>query len=120
VHADPTIEEPVMNPAELIPGVRDALTVRRVFGDPYERDGVTVIPAAVVRGAAAGGSGRPEGRQQGERGGFGLAARPAGAYVVKNGTVSWQPAVDVDRIVALGVLGWVVVAWTLGRAVRRR
>jgi uncharacterized spore protein YtfJ len=34
----------------LIEGHRDAVTVKRVFGEPYERNGVTVIPAASVVG----------------------------------------------------------------------
>ncbi|MGY1808306.1 spore germination protein GerW family protein [Blastococcus sp. SYSU D00669] len=111
-----------MTVSELIPTVRDALTVRRVFGEPYERDGVTVIPAAVVRGGGGGGSGRQGGEQEGEGegGGFGLIARPAGALVVKDGEVTWQPAVDVNRVVGVGVLGWVVVSWLVARAVRRR
>jgi uncharacterized spore protein YtfJ len=29
---------------------RDAISVRKVFGDPVERDGVTVIPAARIAG----------------------------------------------------------------------
>jgi hypothetical protein len=29
--------------------------VRRVYGDPYERNGVTLIPAAQVAGGAGGG-----------------------------------------------------------------
>ena len=109
-----------MNLSELIPTVRDALTVRRVFGEPYERDGVTVIPAAVVRGGGGGGSGRQAGDQEGEGGGFGLLARPAGAYVVKNGAVTWQPAVDLNRIVGVSVVGWVAAAWLIARALRRR
>ena len=60
---------------------KDALTVRRVFGDPYEKNGVTVIPAARVQGGAGGGDGTgPEGGGKGS--GFGLSARPAGAYVI--------------------------------------
>lgn len=34
---------------------RDAITAQRVFGDPVERDGVVVIPAAAVRGGGGGG-----------------------------------------------------------------
>jgi hypothetical protein len=61
---------------------RDVLTVRRVFGDPIERDGVTVIPAANVRGGGGGGGGEgPNG--QGSGGGFGVSATPAGAYVIR-------------------------------------
>jgi uncharacterized spore protein YtfJ len=31
---------------------KDAITVRRVYGDPFEKNGVTVIPAARVQGGA--------------------------------------------------------------------
>jgi hypothetical protein len=40
--------------------------------------------------------------------------------VIKDRAVSWQPAVDVNRIVAVAVLGWVAVAWLLARGLRRR
>ncbi len=106
---------------DLATSLRDTMTVARVFGEPYERDGVTIIPAAAVRGAAGGRSGRKEqSGDEGEGGGLGLVARPAGAYVIKDGTVTWHPAVDVNRIVTLGVLGSVTVAWVLARALRRR
>ena len=38
--------DPVM---ENIRGTYDALNVRRVFGDPYQVDGVTVIPVRARR-----------------------------------------------------------------------
>jgi len=40
---------------DLLQGARDALTVRRVYGEAIERDGVTVIPAAMVIGGGGGG-----------------------------------------------------------------
>ena len=72
-----------MDPNELVQQARDALTVKRVFGDPYERDGVTVIPAALICGGAGGGRGEGstpdgEGSGSGSGGGFGLAAKLAG------------------------------------------
>jgi uncharacterized spore protein YtfJ len=86
---------------ELLLGVRDAIAVRRVFGDPVEREGVTVIPAAAVRGGGGGG-----GDAAGNGGGgFGLQGRPVGAYVIRNGEVTWQPALDPVRT----QLGWQVV-----------
>jgi uncharacterized spore protein YtfJ len=110
-----------MRLSEMVTTLRDAMTVSRVFGEPYERDGVTLIPAAAVRGGAGGGTGtKGETGEEGEGGGFGLTARPAGAYVIKDGTVTWHPAVDVNRIVATAVVGWVVGAWLVARAVRRR
>jgi uncharacterized spore protein YtfJ len=107
--------------AESLGSARDAMTVSRVFGEPYERDGVTLIPAATIRGGAGGGSGTSGGSgEEGEGGGMGLVARPAGAYVIHGGTVTWQPAVDVNRIVTVAVLGWVVAAWLLARSRHRR
>jgi len=75
-------------------GVRDVFTVKRVYGDPYERDGVTVIPAAIVIGGGGGGVGEDLERGQGGGTGFGIFARPVGAYVVRDGTVKWEPAID--------------------------
>ena len=39
-----------MDVHEVLNQARDAMTVKRVFGDPYEKDGVTVIPVANVMG----------------------------------------------------------------------
>ena len=44
-----------MDVQELTAQARDALTVKRVFGEPYEKDGLTIIPAARVQGAVGGG-----------------------------------------------------------------
>ena len=59
-----------MEARELIEGVREALSVRQVFGEPVERDGVTVIPAATVIGGGGGGGGgsRAPGRHKVEAG----------------------------------------------------
>jgi len=86
---------------ENVRGVRDTLSARRVFGDPYEMDGCTVIPVAKVMGGAGGGGG--EGNKEGESGtgfgtGFGLQAQPVGVYQVRNGEVVWKPAIDVTRL----------------------
>lgn len=98
---------------DLVTTARDAITVRRVFAEPYERDGVTLVAAARVSGGAGGGGGHDQGGQEGEGGGFGVQARPAGAYVIKNGSVTWMPAVDVNRV--LTVLGAIAVAFLLSR-----
>jgi uncharacterized spore protein YtfJ len=44
-----------MKVAELATTIRDAITVSRLFAEPYEKDGVTVIAAATVAGGAGGG-----------------------------------------------------------------
>jgi uncharacterized spore protein YtfJ len=110
-----------------IEGIKDVMTVRRLFGDAYEIDGVTVIPVAVVRGGAGGGGGEGTGDQNGTVGsgvgggmGFGINARPVGVYVVKNGEVTWQPAVDVMRIVVGGQFLALVAILAVRSLFRRR
>lgn len=101
---------------------KDTLTVRRVFGEPYEKDGVTVIPAARVAGGGGAGSGQDEKGPQGEGGGFGMNATPAGAFVIREGKVRWQPAVDPNRVfsaVAAVVIAVVLTrGWVLSRLAR--
>jgi uncharacterized spore protein YtfJ len=98
---------------ELMSNARDTVSVKRVFAEPYEKDGVTIIAAASVAGGAGGGSGHDDHGQEGEGGGIGMAGRPAGAYVIKEGNVMWRPAVDVNRLLA--VLGAVLVTYLLTR-----
>jgi uncharacterized spore protein YtfJ len=88
--------------SDLIGKTRDMLTVERVFGDPIEQGDTLVIPVAVVRGMGGGGGGGGE-NVRGEQGvgegvGYGLSARPVGVYVMRDGSVRWQPAFDVQRI----------------------
>jgi uncharacterized spore protein YtfJ len=109
-----------MEVQDVIAQARDALTVKRVFGEPYEKDGVTIIPAARVQGAAGGGSGEdPQSQGQGSGSGFAIAARPVGAFVIRDGELSWRPAVDVTRI-ALGGQVVAVVALLTVRAIIKR
>ena len=97
-----------MNALETINGARDAITVRRVYGDPYQEEGVTVIPAANVMGGGGGG-----GDTLGNGGGgFGLSARPAGAWVIRDGDVQWRPALDINRLVLAGQIVAIVALLT--------
>jgi uncharacterized spore protein YtfJ len=105
-----------MDVQSVIAQARDAVSVNRVFGDPYEKDGVTFIPAARIGGGAGGGGGEgemPQGGGNGKAGtgkgfgsGYGLTGKPAGAYVIRGDRVTWQPAVDVNRV----ILGAQIVA----------
>ena len=91
----------------LLQGYRDAVTVRRIYGDPVERDGVTVVPAAAVIGGTGGGV-----DEKGNGGGgFGLPGRPVGAWVIHEGQATWKPAIDVDRLVLFGFLLGLVLAF---------
>jgi len=104
-----------MDVQELITGVRDSISVKRVYGDPYEKNGLTVIPAAAVRGGGGGGTGVHEGDETGAGGGFGVQARPSGAWIIEGDTVTWKPAVDVNRIVLGGQLVALAAILVTGR-----
>src|SRR6266542_1411295 len=86
----------VMKPMERVAQAKDAITVRRGFGDPIERGG-----GQDAEGAGGGGSG------------FGLTARPVGAFVVNEGDVRWEPALDLNRTILMGQIGFIVavLAW---------
>jgi uncharacterized spore protein YtfJ len=91
---------------DMIASAKDAITVSKVFGEPFEKDGMTFIPAARVMGGGGGGTGQDDDGQLGEGGGFGMNGRPAGAFVIRNGEVTWRPAVDPNTV----VVGLVIVA----------
>jgi uncharacterized spore protein YtfJ len=97
-----------MQVEELISSARDVVSVKRVYGEPYEKNGLTVIPAATVRGGGGGGSGESEGGEPQGGGGFGMVARPSGAWIIEDGDATWKPAIDVNRI----VLGGQIIAMT--------
>jgi uncharacterized spore protein YtfJ len=110
-----------MDVQDLIGQARDALTVKRVFGEPYEKDGVTIIPAARVQGGAGAGGGEdPEGQGTGSGSGFGMTARPVGAFVIRDGELSWRPAVDVTRIALGGQLVAIVALLTVRAIIKAR
>jgi hypothetical protein len=100
-----------MDVQSLVEQARDTLGARREYGEPYERDGVTIIPASSVRGGGGGTDDEDHGG-----GGFGLTAKPSGAWVIKGGEVTWKPAVDAGRI----IVGAELVAAAALLARRRR
>ncbi len=102
-----------MKVEDLTASAQDAITVKKVFSEPLERDGLTLITAARVRGGAGGGGGHDQGGQEGEGGGFGMAAHPAGAYVLRGDKVTWRPAVDVNRLAM--TVGAVLITFLITR-----
>jgi uncharacterized spore protein YtfJ len=106
---------------DVLAQARDALTVKRVFGEPYEKDGITVIPAARVQGGAGAGGGEdPQGQGKGSGSGFGMTARPVGAFIIRDGDLSWRPAVDVNQIVLGGQVVAVVALLTVRAIIKAR
>ena len=101
-----------MNIQEILAKAQDTVTVKRVYGVPFEKDGLTIIPAAEVAGG--GGGGGPDGTGGGV--GYGVKARPVGAFVIKDGAVRWEPAIDATRLALRGML-IPIVAMLVGRSI---
>jgi hypothetical protein len=75
---------------DLVTTARDAITVRRVYGEPVTENGVTVIPAASVWGGGGGG-GRDQQGQEGQGGGFGLQLAPSAPTSSKTAMCAGRP-----------------------------
>ena len=118
-----------MGNTDVLDAVREAVGragADAVFGEPVHHDGIVVLPVARVSGGGGGGEGeggptdakRPEAMGRGNGGGFGVSARPVGAFVIRDGAVSWRPAVDVNKVI-LGAQVVVVVGLLVLRAALR-
>jgi uncharacterized spore protein YtfJ len=105
-----------MNIDELLSRAGDQMGIHRVFGEPIERDGVTVVPVAMVMGGGGGGSGPDASGNVGAGGGFGVCARAIGAYEIRDGRLRFVPVVDILPFAMLGM----AVVRTVGGALRRR
>jgi uncharacterized spore protein YtfJ len=115
-----------MNTRELLDRVAENLSVQRSFGAAYEREGLLIIPVALVAGGGGGGEGpmrppstgparvieaeepaKPAAADSqppiGTGGGFGGLVLPVGVYVVKGDQVRWAPAYDATLIVLTGL-----------------
>ena len=90
-----------MNVQEILEKAQDTVTVTRVYGIPIEKDGLTIIPAASFSGGGGGGGGPAD---SGGGVGYGVRARPVGAFVIKDGQVRWEPAIDATRLGLRGML----------------
>jgi len=103
---------------ELMAKTSKSMSAKRAFGKPIESNGTTIIPVAKIWGGGGGGEGgSAEMDSEGTGAGFGVMARPIGAYVVKDDQVTWRPAVDLMRVL-IGAL--VVAALAMVLAVLRR
>jgi len=132
----PEEAEAEMDTSQLFSSMQEQMDARRVFGEPIERGGVTVIPVAAVMSGAGGGLGdgrvasrpsdldlgdaREPGGAEAAGGGFGLVARPIGAWVIRDGDVHWRPALDLNWVVAGGQLLSAVAVVSICLAIRRR
>ena len=105
-----------MRVMDIVNEAKGAMRASAVFGDPFEKNGVTIIPAARISGGAGGGGDESE-RQAGGVG-FGVSSRPVGAFVIKGEDVSWQPALDLNRVILMGQVVAIAALLTLRTIVK--
>ncbi len=101
---------------ETLTSTLEGMKPKQVFGEPIERDGALFLPAAKVRGGGGGGNDN----EGAGGGGFGLTAKPAGMYVIRDGNASWEPALDLNRVILGGQLVGVFALFVIWRIFRRR
>ena len=110
-----------MDVEEILEKARSALGPDRVYGEPVECDGVTVIPAAKIAGG--GGGGGDESDSGGGGGGFGVSARPIGAFVIgPGGSVKWKGVFDLNKAIMGGQIvgiAFFMFAWLAERSKAR-
>lgn len=99
-----------MRVMDVVNEAKGAMRASEVFGTPYEKNGVTIIPAARIAGGAGGGGDQQNPQAGGV--GFGVASRPVGAFVIKDGEVRWQPALDLNRVILMGQVVAIVALLT--------
>jgi hypothetical protein len=90
-----------MTTNDILDRAASVLSANRVFAPSEKGDGITVIPAATVRGGGGGGGGGT-GPEMGDGGGFGVSATPAGALVIDGQKVSWKVPFSLNRAIAGG------------------
>lgn len=104
-------------PERLAEAFNASVGAKMVYGEPVERDGVTIIPVAKLRYGFGGGGGRRAGRQGGEEGGGGggggVIVQPAGYIELKDGSSRFQairePMAFVPLVIAGGLTGLLLV-----------
>ena len=69
-----------MRVMDVVNEAKGAMRASEVFGTPYEKNGVTIIPAAKIAGGAGGGGDQAQPQAGGV--GFGVSSRPVGAFVI--------------------------------------
>ena len=107
---------------EQIGKAEEAFTVRRVFGDPFEKDGVIGQSRGRSRCKAwsAGAAARLPVERGGTGTGFAMNTKPFGVFVLKDGEVTWRPAVDVNRMILGGQLVVIAALLTVRAIVKAR
>src|SRR2546421_225077 len=113
-----------MDAMGLLTDTRERMSQHTVFGEPITHEGIVVIPVARIGGMAGAGTGNrsdtgtSEGAGKSEGAGFSMRAAPVGVFVIRNGTVRWRPAVNINKIIFGGQVVAIVALLTVRSIVK--
>lgn len=109
-----------MNVEDVVSGAEGALNLKSVYGEIYEKNGTSILPAAKVTGGAGGGEGEDEAHREGKGSGFGIRAKPTGVFVIRDDSVVWKAAFDWNRIILGAQMVAIVALVTLRSIIKAR
>jgi uncharacterized spore protein YtfJ len=94
-----------------------AAQAAHIFGEPVERDGVTVIPVATARWGLGGGGGKKglASRSEGMGGGGGVIVQPAGYIEIKGNETRYRPILDPKLVIGAAVAGGFILMGLIRR-----
>lgn len=96
-----------------------------IYGEPVEREGITVIPVSKAAYGFGGGegTGTAEGKEAGFGGGGGMVLTPVGYIEIKQGATRFRPIRDpqtVVKIVAIGSLALVLTTKSIANIFKNK
>lgn len=86
-----------------------------IYGEPVERDGVTVITVAQAVYGFGGGSGTDKGSEGAGGGGGGAVVKPVGYIEIKNGKTRFRPTRDPLALIAAFTPLLIFTVWGLAK-----
>ncbi|MHB8416696.1 MAG: spore germination protein GerW family protein [Myxococcales bacterium] len=109
-----------MDVQDVLVQVREQIGPKHVFGEPIREGETVMVPVARVRGGGGGGGNGVEGKPGGQGVGFGMTAIPTGAFVFREGKLSWRPALDLNRVIMGAQFVAAIALMTFGSLFRAR
>lgn len=92
----------------------------KVYGEPIESDGITIVPVSKVSYGFGGGMGKQK-EQAGSGGGGGLKTSPVGYIEIKNGETKFRQIIDLTMLaplIASSSLALLTLIWGIRKLIR--
>jgi len=98
------------------------VNAKLIYGEPVDRDGVTVIPVAKACYGFGGGGGKKE-KEEGSGGGGGALLTPVGYIEIKNGETRFRSSLDLVALVPVVLTAaplMLLTVWKITKLLRKK